>query len=186
MKIYVASSWRNGNQPAVVEALRAAGHEVYDFRNPPHGRGGFAWSDIDPAWESWTVDEYREALEDPIAEAGFDSDWDGMVWADAGVLVMPCGRSAHIEAGYFVGAGKPLVILLSDGEPELMYKMASRLVTTREELIYALAELDPGPDACHHQDARMDCDACGKSWRAARPGWGAECWEEIGHPGEDR
>ena len=36
-KIYVASSWRNAFYPDVVKALREAGHEVYDFRNPPTG-----------------------------------------------------------------------------------------------------------------------------------------------------
>ena len=30
-KIYVASSWRNGYYPEVVEKLREAGHEVYDL-----------------------------------------------------------------------------------------------------------------------------------------------------------
>lgn len=40
MKFYVASSWRNIEQPGVVAMLRHSGHEVYDFRNPPHGRGG--------------------------------------------------------------------------------------------------------------------------------------------------
>lgn len=47
-RIYVASSWRNVYQPAVVDALRALpGCEVYDFRNPAPGDSGFAWSDID-------------------------------------------------------------------------------------------------------------------------------------------
>ena len=46
-KIYVASSWRNEYQQTVVEFLRQQGHEVSDFKNPPHGNGGFAWSDID-------------------------------------------------------------------------------------------------------------------------------------------
>lgn len=142
MKLYVASSWRNALQPPVVEALRLDGHEVYDFRNPPHGRGGFAWSDIDPDWLCWTVEDYREYLNHPIAEAGFASDWDAMVWADAGLLVMPCGRSAHIEAGYFVGAGKPLIILLSEGEPELMYKMATALVVDLDELRLALGGVE--------------------------------------------
>ena len=32
MKIYVAASWRTETQPEVVDALRANGHEVYDFR----------------------------------------------------------------------------------------------------------------------------------------------------------
>lgn len=41
-KIYVASSWRNSFQQDVVKFLRDVGHEVYDFKNPPHGRGGFS------------------------------------------------------------------------------------------------------------------------------------------------
>ena len=45
-RIYVASSWRNPYFPDVVNRLRAAGHEVYDFRNPPHGGAGFLWTDV--------------------------------------------------------------------------------------------------------------------------------------------
>jgi len=44
-RIYVASSWRNPYQPEVVAALRKAGHEVYDFRNPEDNPGGFHWAD---------------------------------------------------------------------------------------------------------------------------------------------
>lgn len=47
--IYVASSWRNSYYPDVVDRLRGEGHKVYDFRNPPHGGGGFTWRDIDQA-----------------------------------------------------------------------------------------------------------------------------------------
>ncbi len=39
-KIYVASSWRNVHYEGVVKALREAGHDVYDFRNPPSGDEG--------------------------------------------------------------------------------------------------------------------------------------------------
>ena len=58
-KIYVASSWRNEFQPEVVKTLRALGHEVYDFRNPPHGRGGFQWSSIGEDWLEWSAEQYR-------------------------------------------------------------------------------------------------------------------------------
>lgn len=142
MKIYVASSWRNEEQPAVVEALRAAGHEVYDFRNPSPGNNGFAWSDIDPAWELWTNEEFIEALKHPIADKGFDSDFDAMQWADACVMVMPCGRSAHVEAGWMQGAGKPTIVLLSQAEPELMYKMFSKLATNVDEVLEHLKYLE--------------------------------------------
>lgn len=32
--------------PEVVKLLRAEGHQVYDFRNPPHGGNGFHLADI--------------------------------------------------------------------------------------------------------------------------------------------
>ena len=135
-RVYVASSWRNNFQPIVVKALRHVGHEVYDFKNPRPGDNGFQWSQIDHRWEQWTPQAYREALQDPVAQAGFKSDYDAMQWADTGVMVMPCGRSAHIEAGYFNGAGKRLYILLAERqEPELMYLMANGIFVTLAELL---------------------------------------------------
>ena len=138
-RIYVASSWRNPSQPDVVAALRAADHQVYDFRNPHlgpgKGRQGFHWSEIDPGWESWTPEQFRDALSHPVAREGFESDLQGMQWADTFVLVMPCGRSAHLELGWAIGAGKRSFILLSNGEPELMYSLAARLCTTLAELV---------------------------------------------------
>ena len=124
MKIYVASSWRNAYQGVVVKELRKAGHEVYDFKNPAPGNVGFSWSLIDPNWKSWTDEEYIKALAHPIAVAGFFCDANAMNWADACVLVMPCGRSAHVEAGWMQGIGKITAVLLAEGdEPELMYKL---------------------------------------------------------------
>ena len=60
--IYVASSWKNVQQSWVVIFLRHLGHEVYDFKNPPHGDTGFHWSQIDPNWENWTERVYKKAF----------------------------------------------------------------------------------------------------------------------------
>lgn len=151
MKLYVASSWRNPYQPSTVGALRDVGHDVYDFRHPPGGDHlGFSWSEIDPAWRTWTVASYLRALEHPIALAGFESDFGAMRAADGCVLALPSGRSAHLEAGYFVGAGKPLWILLDETEyagdgrdqtsaTELMYRMATAVLGCLEDLLDALA-----------------------------------------------
>ena len=140
MKLYVASSWRNIRQQTVVGELRQAGFDVYDFKNPPGGTG-FDWANVDPNWKQWTPQEFREGLSHPIAHRGFQSDMTALDMADAVVLVMPCGRSAHIEAGYALGAHKPVFILLSMGEPELMYKMAE-LVLSVDELISKLDALE--------------------------------------------
>lgn len=138
-KIYVASSWRNNHQATVVQQLMAAGHEVYDFKNPRPGNQGFAWSQIDAEWESWTPDRYRESLDHPIAKASFASDFNAMKWADTFVLVLPCGRSAHLELGWACGQGKQTLILLDRMEPELMVKMCDHLCTSLDELLTVLA-----------------------------------------------
>lgn len=139
MRIYVASSWRNMAQPGVVASLRAAGHEVYDFKNPRPGDNGFHWSAVDGGWKSWDAGRFRAALSHPIAEAGYRSDKDAMDWADACVLVMPCGRSAHLEAGFMAGAGKPVAVLLdAQNEPELMYKLLGRICLSLDEVVHFL------------------------------------------------
>lgn len=142
-RIYLASSWRNERQPVVLDALRTFGHEVYDFRNPEPGNTGFQWSEIDPNWKRWTREQYIDALAHPIATAGFNLDFGAMQWADTGVLLLPSGRSAHIEAGYFVGARKSLHILLTEEqEPELMYLMASSISRSIAELAHWLAAVE--------------------------------------------
>lgn len=141
MKIYLASSWRNPDQPAAVAALRSAGHDVYDFRNPPGGiPNGFRWSELDPNWEKWSATNYREKLKLPLAQQGFNSDFNGMKWADTGILLLPCGRSAHLELGWMAGAGKRTIIWTRDGqEPELMALLASEICVSLQEVIAALA-----------------------------------------------
>lgn len=135
MKVYVASSWRNEHQPEVVAAIRAAGHEVYDFRNPSGRDHGFHWSEIDPNWKSWTADEFVTGLNHQLAENGFLKDMGALFECNACVLIMPCGRSAHLELGWAVGAGKETAILLSDGESELMYQMVDLLASDVSQVV---------------------------------------------------
>lgn len=145
-KIYVASSWRNQYQPQIVAALREAGHEVYDFRNPPNGSGGFAWSDIDKDWEQWDTEAYTKALRHPIAIDGFNSDFDGMKWADCCVMVLPCGRSANTECGWMKGAGKPCFVFSPiKQEPELMYKVYDGVFDDIKKLLTSLSLLSTNP-----------------------------------------
>lgn len=138
--IYVASSWRNANQSEVVASLRWDGHLVYDFKNPRPGNNGFAWSAIDPDWKCWKASDYVRLLDDPIAKAGFASDMNAMKWADTFVLVLPCGRSAHLELGWACGQGKQTLILTRDGEePELMAKMVDHICVSLDEVRQVLA-----------------------------------------------
>ncbi len=137
MRIYVASSWRNTRQPAVVQSLRGEGHEIYDFRNPKGDEGGFHWSHMDPTWQTWTPQQDFENLTtSKVAAYGYQCDMGAMEWADACLLVMPCGRSAHLELGYMAGRGKTTAVLVeNDFEPELMYLMVDEFFTDLDDLL---------------------------------------------------
>jgi len=144
MKIYVASSWRNKYQRVVVETLREEGFEVYDFKNPKVGNIGFSWSEIDPDWMGWTREQFKKALNHPIAEAGYNLDFKAMEEADICVLVLPSGRSAHTEAGWMKGVGKKVFVFIPESqEPELMYKIYDGIITDFCDL-YSIKELTNG------------------------------------------
>lgn len=135
MKIYVASSWKNGIQPLVVNALRADHHIVYDFKDEE----GFHWSMVDPEYKTraWSPRDWAESLSHPLAEKGFARDMTSLMNADACIMVTPCGMSASLELGYAVGAEKHTAILIPDNtqQPELMFKMADVVVTGISALV---------------------------------------------------
>ena len=138
-RIYVASSWRNAYYPEVVKSLREAGHEVYDFRNPPHGGNGFHWTDVDTNAPNWNFEQYTSGLQHPLAVRQFNADINALKWADTCVLVLPCGRSAHTEAGWMAGAGKRVIAYVPKmEEPELMYKLFDGVVGDIEHLVKIL------------------------------------------------
>ena len=88
---------------------------------------------IDDSWRSWEAEQFRSALEHPIAQQGFGFDKAAMDWADTCVLVLPSGRSAHLEAGYMAGEGKRVIVWTNEPiEPELMYLLLGPIVVGAE------------------------------------------------------
>lgn len=149
--VYVASSWRNTFQPGVVELLRSVGLAVYDFRHPTKRDGGldtgrgFSWSEVDPEWKSWGARDTVAALTHPVARLGFDSDMQALSACTTCLMVLPCGRSAHLELGWAAGAGRRTAVYfptpLSQGEPELMLAVAHNFIVGKDDLCsWALRE----------------------------------------------
>ena len=93
---------------------------------------------------SWTPKQFIDVLDHPLAGAGFKSDMDGLTNAEALVLVIPCGRSAHLEMGYAAVAGISTSILMSYGEPELMYRMATRFAIDLDGVVESLKAIGSG------------------------------------------
>lgn len=142
-KLYVASSWRNEEYEHVIWRLKVDGHEVYDWRASEHA---FSWSDIDANWHNWTPKHYRKALQSPMATKGYINDLSGMNWCDTGVLLLPCGKSAHLEAGFLAATGRTVHVVLSSekewkgghSDIELMYRLLGPIHLNLSELLEAL------------------------------------------------
>lgn len=146
IKIYTASSWRNKYYESVVKRLKEEGFEVYDFRNAISTEGqrlAFDWKQIDPDWEKWDIEKYLDVLEyNELSRNAFKSDLRGMQEADVCLLILPCGKSSHLEAGYMRGMGKTLYIYMPELErAELTYKLANLIYVDLDQLISDLKRL---------------------------------------------
>ena len=63
-------------------------------------------------------------------------DIQALEWADTCVMVLPCGRSAHTEAGWLAGKGKRTVVYIPEmQEAELMYLLFDLVTDNLEEVV---------------------------------------------------
>ncbi len=137
MKIYVATSWKNTHATDVIKRLREDGHLVYDFRDT-----AFAWENVGVP-DQVTTTELQCALHKPTAIESYKRDMTALEQCDLCVLVLPSGKSAHLEAGYAAGEDKFLVLYAPEPttQPELMYKFADIIVKNLPELSIAVNSL---------------------------------------------
>jgi len=130
MKIYLASSWKM--KDIVLEfasVLRDEGHNVDSFCDSDR-RISFNWSELIEIMKKEGLDiSQLDAIEMikhwRVIEA-FKEDKKWIDWADGLIMLMPCGRSSHLEGGYAKGAGKKLYIVggFKKGEFDTMYGFA--------------------------------------------------------------
>jgi nucleoside 2-deoxyribosyltransferase len=105
--VYVIGSLRNKKIPVFANALRKAGFDAFDSWFSPG-------PNADDFWRDYTKQRglnYKEALQDWSAKHVFEFDKYHLDRCDMAVLIMPGGKSAHLELGYVIGKGKPGFIL---------------------------------------------------------------------------
>jgi hypothetical protein len=136
--IYIIGSLRSARPREVANILREHGHNVFDDW---HACG----PEADTIWRNYEIERgrtYAEALRSPFAQHAFNFDLKHIQASDIGVLVLPAGKSGHLELGYMIGRGSQGYILFED-EPErwdLMYLLAHGLFFNVDDLVRHLGE----------------------------------------------
>lgn len=132
--IYIIGSLRNPAIPEVAEYFRANGFDPFDDWHAAGPHADDCWRD----YERGRGRTYIEALEGYAAKHVFEFDKEHLDRCDMALLVMPAGKSAHLELGYVIGNGKPGFILLDDShnDPEFRYdvmlQFAAGVFTSKE------------------------------------------------------
>lgn len=134
--IYIIGSLRLPKVREFASLLRSEGFEVFDDW---HAAG----PEADDIWQKYEQDrghDYLTAIGGWHAKNVFEFDERHLSRAGLGVLMLPAGKSGHMELGYLLGKGKRGYVLF-DKEPErwdIMYRFATGLFIDQNSLIAEL------------------------------------------------
>ena len=112
--IYLISSLKHVQIPQIANDLEAEGYSVFAEWYGP----GPEADDFFKKYQKERNRTYKQALKSFAATHIFEFDLHHIINSRIGLLVMPCGKSGHLELGYMIGQGKPGIIYFPDGEPE--------------------------------------------------------------------
>ena len=144
--IYLIGSLRNEAVPKLANAIReATGAEVFDCWYA-------AGPEADDYWQKYATQRnqsYEEALRDYPAQHVFQYDKRHLTRCDAAVLVLPTGKSGHMEFGWFMGRREAVGLPVNGfiyapedvGRYDVMYAFSTRVCTTESDLINNLNRL---------------------------------------------
>jgi hypothetical protein len=138
--IYLIGSLRNPVVPEIGRTLRAAGYDAFDDWYAAGNRADDHWQE----YENARGHTYKQAMRGWAAQHVFEFDKFHLDRCDIGVLIMPAGKSGHLELGYLAGQGKPTFVLF-DKEPERfdqMYQFAWDAFFSVDDLLRALPKVN--------------------------------------------
>jgi nucleoside 2-deoxyribosyltransferase len=112
-QIYIIGSLRNEKIPHLAKELRKLGFTVFDDWFSPGPEADEFWR----KYEKVRGSTYKDALRNFAATHVYEFDKHHIDESDIGVLIMPAGKSGHLELGYMIGQGKPCFVFFEE-EPE--------------------------------------------------------------------
>ncbi|MEK7185996.1 MAG: hypothetical protein AAB675_01375 [Patescibacteria group bacterium] len=129
---FVSGRWRNrDNLLDLVKKIKNKGYSVYCFLEAPHAVHRIKNNpEKDMAnFEklNWKEDKYVKRV--------FANDMRGERNSDTFVLLLPAGKSCHIEAGVAYGLGKKCILIGNQKKAESLYLIFSEVYENTEQFI---------------------------------------------------
>jgi hypothetical protein len=136
VKLYLIGSLRNPQVPIVAQQLRHAGHTVFDDWFAAGPEADDRWRD----YERGRGRTFIQALDGFACRNVYAFDRKHLDEAEAAVLLLPAGKSGHLELGYAIGQGKLSFIVLDDDPDryDTMYRYATKVVANVDDLVEEL------------------------------------------------
>jgi len=141
MRVYLTGSLRNPRVRELANDLRESGFEVFDDWHAAGPKADDIWQD----YEEGRGRTYPEALDGHAAWHTYLYDKHHIDHCDVLVLVMPAGKSSHLELGYAKGVGKRTVVFFQDGYParwDVMYRFADTVTDSQTDLVEYLCGVE--------------------------------------------
>lgn len=130
--IYLIGSLRNPSVPDIANMLRSHGLDVFDDWYAAGPTADDSWRD----YEQQRGRSFEEALQGRAARHVFNFDFRHLDDATTAVLMLPAGKSGHLELGWALGRGKKGFVLLDNPERwDVMYQFASGVTTDIDKLV---------------------------------------------------
>lgn len=132
-KLYIIGALKNLSIMELGKEIRGLGYDVFDDWISPGPEADEHWQ----SYEDTRGRSYLEAIYGHHADTVFQYDFKHLNEADTVVLVLPSGKSAHLEFGWAIGQGKKGYVLFDDGEPtryDIMYRFADGIFMGRDDL----------------------------------------------------
>lgn len=141
--LYLIGSLRNDKEVTAfaIKLQEALGIEVYA-----------SWASCGPNaddhWKTYELargSDYAAALDGWSARNVFAHDKYHLDRTSGAVMLLPCGKSCHLELGYTIGMGKPGWIMIDDPDRwDVMYRFATDRVQSFEALVGSIRAWDAG------------------------------------------
>ena len=130
---FISSRWRNGDKVLeLVKKLRDKGYLVNCFMEEKFNPGTI---DNDPEEVMARFEARENWKNDPFVKRIFKRDLNGLKSSKCIIVLLPGGKSTHLEAGIGYGLGKKLILIGEQKETESLYLIFSEFYKTIDDFI---------------------------------------------------